>query len=88
MIRKSEEIVGDFVKNHFWFSDILIFQFSGKNMIRLAGRIFQLIGLVAMPAAIFVAEVDHNEKGCIAIFTASIVVFILGYLLTRVSSKS
>ncbi len=52
-------------------------------MIYLAGRIFQLIGLIAMPSAIWVGFLGHNERGCIAIFAASILVFAVGYFLAR-----
>ncbi len=56
-------------------------------MIYLAGRIFQIIGLIAMPSAIWVGEIGHDEKGCIAIFVASIFVFFLGYGLIRISAR-
>ncbi|MBI3306589.1 MAG: hypothetical protein HYZ84_02110 [Candidatus Omnitrophica bacterium] len=52
-----------------------------------AGRIFQLIGLIAMPSAIWVGWIGHNERGCIAIFSASILVFFVGYLLTSLAKK-
>lgn len=42
-----------------------------------------MIGLLAMPSAIFIAQIGHDERGCIAVFTASLVVFYLGYLLVR-----
>ena len=52
-------------------------------MIHLAGRIFQGIGLAAMPSAIWVGHLGHNEQGAITIFIASLAVFYLGYFLTR-----
>ena len=52
------------------------------------GRIFQLIGLVVMPSAIWVGHFGHNERGSIAIFVGAIVVFYLGYRLTQASGKS
>ncbi len=56
-------------------------------MIYYAGRIFQLIGLIAMPSAIWVGFLGHNERGCIAIFAASILVFLLGYFLTCLGAQ-
>ncbi len=56
-------------------------------MIYLAGRIFQLIGLIAMPSAIWVGHFDRNEQGAIAIFAASLLVFFVGYGLTRLGMK-
>ena len=50
-------------------------------MIYLAGRIFQLIGLLALPSAIWVGQIGHSERGMIAIFAASSFVFLLGYFL-------
>jgi len=52
-----------------------------------AGRIFQVIGLIAMPSAIWVGFLGHDERGCIAIFAASILVFSLGYFLTRLGGQ-
>ena len=56
-------------------------------MTYFAGRFFQLIGLIALPSAIWVGQFGHDERGAIAIFTASIVVFSLGYALTRFSRR-
>ncbi len=53
-----------------------------------AGRIFQLIGLMAMPSAIWVGGIGHNERGCIAIFVASILVFFIGWILILLSGQS
>jgi len=49
-----------------------------KSWLYLTGRAFQLMGLMAMPSALWVGFLGHNEAGSIAIFTASIVVFYLG----------
>ena len=56
-------------------------------MIYSAGRIFQLIGLAALPSAIWVGQFGHNERGTIAIFLASLLIFLLGWLLTYISGK-
>lgn len=56
-------------------------------MIYLAGRIFQLIGLLALPSAIWIGELGHNERGMIAVFAASILLSIFGYFLTKIVSK-
>ena len=51
------------------------------------GRAFQLAALSAMPSAIWVGHLGHNEKGAIAIFLSSIVVFVAGYFLTAAGGK-
>ena len=56
-------------------------------MLYLAGRIFQVMGLIALPSAIWVGHFGHSERGSIAIFLASIFVFYLGYLLTRLGRQ-
>ena len=56
-------------------------------MVYLAGRIFQLIGLIAMPSAIWVGHFERNEQGAIAIFVGSMVVFLIGYALSRIGMK-
>ena len=57
-------------------------------MIYYAGRIFQLIGLIAMPSSIWVGFVGHNERGSIAIFTGSLLVFVIGTGLLKLSGKA
>ena len=52
-------------------------------MLRWAGKIFQLIGLLAMPSAIVVGEMYRDERQMIAVFTASFVVFMFGWLVER-----
>ena len=56
-------------------------------MLYHAGRIFQLIGLIAMPSAIWVGHIGHNERGAIAIFVSSILVFAFGTILLKISGK-
>jgi hypothetical protein len=51
------------------------------------GRIFQLIGLIAMPSSIWVAQFEHNERGSIGIFVASILVFSAGTVLLKFSGR-
>lgn len=56
-------------------------------MIYLAGRALQLMGLIAMPSAIWVGQFGHNERGSIGIFLGSLIVFLLGYFLVWLSGK-
>ncbi len=56
-----------------------------KSWIYLAGRIFQLMGLIAMPSAIWAGHFGRDEQGAIAIFTASILVFSVGVLLNKIA---
>ncbi|MDP3920052.1 MAG: hypothetical protein Q8R76_04505 [Candidatus Omnitrophota bacterium] len=52
-------------------------------MIHRAGRIFQGIGLLVMPSAIWVGHFERDERGAITLFVASLAVFYLGYFLAR-----
>lgn len=52
-----------------------------------AGRIFQLIGLMAMPSAIWIGHFEHDEQGAIAVFLASLLVFFIGYLFDSLAKK-
>ena len=58
-----------------------------KGLAYRVGRLFQTLGLLTLPAAIWAGQLRHNEKQAILIFLASITVFFIGYLLTRISSK-
>lgn len=58
-----------------------------KGIVYYGGRIFQIIGLIALPSAIWMTQIDRSEKGALAIFAASTIVFFAGYLLTRASAK-
>ena len=51
------------------------------------GRTLQLIGLLAMPGAILVAEIAHSESGAIGIFLGSVLIFFIGYLFTRLARR-
>lgn len=56
-------------------------------MLYYFGRGLQLTGLIAMPAAIWIAEVRHSEAEAISVFLGSFVVFYLGWLLIRNRGK-
>ena len=57
-------------------------------MIYWAGRIFQLIGLLAMPTAIWIAEFQRNERAAIGMFLGSFFIFAAGYFLTKFSGRT
>jgi len=40
----------------------------------LAGRLFQLMGLMAMPYSMWIAHFERDERASISVFVASIVV--------------
>ena len=58
------------------------------NILYYAGRIFQVIGLIALPSSIWVGQIGHSEKGSIAILVASLLVFAIGTLLLRLSNRA
>lgn len=50
----------------------------------LFGRFLQIVGMLAVPSAIWVGHLGHNERGSIHIFLASIAVFFVGWLFARI----
>ncbi len=56
-------------------------------MIYRIGRFLQIIGLIVMPFAIWVAQFGHSERGSITIFVGSLVIFFFGTLLVRFGLK-
>jgi hypothetical protein len=55
-----------------------------KTFMYLTGRTFQLIGLLILPSAIWVAEFHKSEAGAIGIFLAGIFLFFLGWIFSKV----
>lgn len=58
-----------------------------KSLVYKAGRVFQVAALIALPFAIWVGQIGHSERGAITIFVGSILVFGVGYCLTRLSAR-
>lgn len=58
-----------------------------KAILYWLGRGLQLVGLITLPTVIWVAEFRHNEAAVITLFTGSVGVFWLGYLLIHFSTK-
>ena len=56
-------------------------------MLYTIGRAFQLIGLLAMPSAIWAAEVMHSEALCIGVFVGAGILFLIGFFLTSSAGK-
>lgn len=56
-------------------------------MLYYTGRIFQLIGLLAMPSAVWAGEYLRSEPLAIGIFTGSVIVFALGLLFVKLAGK-
>ena len=56
-------------------------------MIYLAGRIFQIIGLITLPSTIWVGHFAHSERASIGILLASLLIFALGTAVVRFSTS-
>ena len=56
-------------------------------MIYRLGRLLQLLGLLTMPAAMWVAEFRHDERGSITIFVGAGVIFLIGMFLVRAARR-
>ncbi len=54
------------------------------GMLYTIGRGLQLMGLLAMPSAMWVAEVQRDEALSISVFVGAGLVFLLGLFLTRI----
>ena len=48
------------------------------------GRLLQLAGLMILPSAIWIGQFGHNEHASILVFVSSVLIFYLGWFLTRV----
>lgn len=57
------------------------------KIIYYAGKIFQLIGLLAMPSALWITEFNRDESLAIGVFVGSLIVFVLGTLTAQFSRK-
>jgi len=44
------------------------------------------MSLVALPNAIWVSEFYHHEKGALMVFFGSMLLFLIGWILTRIVS--
>lgn len=49
----------------------------------LTGRTFQLIGLLALPSAIWIAEFQKSEVLAISVLVGSVLVFFVGWIVAR-----
>jgi hypothetical protein len=56
-------------------------------MLYFIGRAFQLIGLLAMPSAMWVAEIQRDEALSIGVFVGAGIVFLIGLFLTNMAKK-
>ena len=54
------------------------------KVVYYTGRFFQLAALLAMPSAIWVGHLGHDERSAIFIFVCSIVIFLIGWLLAQI----
>lgn len=54
-----------------------------KSILSFTGRTLQLIGLLILPSAIWVAEFQKSETGSIAILLGGIGAFFVGWVFTR-----
>lgn len=51
------------------------------------GRFLQVLALITMPSAMWVAQFEHNEPVSIGLFLGSLAVFYAGYGLTRMARR-
>ena len=48
------------------------------------GRGLQILSLLMMPSAIWVAEFKHSEQEAITVFAGSVVIFFIGWIFARI----
>ncbi|HTL48264.1 MAG TPA: hypothetical protein VL688_09445 [Verrucomicrobiae bacterium] len=58
-----------------------------RQVLYLAGRALQIMGLIALPSSLWVGFMGHDESASIAIFAGSLLVFYLGYFLSSFGIK-
>jgi len=56
-----------------------------KKILYLGGRTLQLAGLLILPSAIWVTEVEKSEWGALTIFFGGIVIFLVGLALVVIA---
>jgi len=54
-----------------------------KRFFYFLGRTLQLIGLLVLPSAVWVAEVQKSEAGAIGVFVAGIGIFFIGWVFSK-----
>lgn len=58
-----------------------------KTLLSVLGRALQLLALLVLPSAIWVAQMGRSETSSIAIFLASLGAFFAGTALRRISFR-
>lgn len=58
-----------------------------RRVLYFIGRIFQLMGMIALPTAMWVTHFERDESSALAIFFAAILIFFLGHIMTRISLR-
>lgn len=51
------------------------------------GRALQILGLLALPSALWINYVGYGEREVITVFVGSMVIFFVGWLITRSASQ-
>jgi len=54
-----------------------------QGFLKFVGRMLQLIALLALPSAIWVAEIQKSEAGAVTIFLGSLGAFFVGWIFTK-----
>jgi len=58
-----------------------------KRVVYQAGRALQIVALGALPFAIWVGHIGHDERGSLIILISSVLIFTAGYALTRLAPR-
>ena len=53
------------------------------GLLKFLGRTLQLIGLLILPSAIWVAEVQKSEAGAVTVFLGSLGIFLIGWVFLK-----
>ena len=53
------------------------------KIIHFTGRVLQLAGLLALPSAIWAAEIQRSEALAVSVLVGSILIFFIGWILSR-----
>lgn len=53
------------------------------GLLKFLGRTLELVGLLLLPSAIWVAEFQKSESGAVTLFLGALGIFFIGWLLTK-----
>jgi hypothetical protein len=54
-----------------------------RGSLNFIGRTFQLVGLLVLPSALWITEVERNEARALGALFGGVLIFFVGWILTK-----